>query len=187
MADVTVGLYVRLEARRTRPRKLPSSSRARSRWPRTNRIRRPGSPSKMGPSTFGIFDVFPSDDGRQAHLNGPIAAALMEQAPTSCSQSHRRSTRSTCSPRSCPAEHDGQPPSPGRGCTTRSTDAPSWLVTRSLPPPRSARTIVIGMAVASPFSSKRKLPRMPPAHARAQQLLRHRGARPVRGGRSRRA
>ncbi|HLJ88684.1 MAG TPA: antibiotic biosynthesis monooxygenase [Candidatus Angelobacter sp.] len=32
-------------------------------------------------STFGIFDTFPSDAGRQAHLNGPIAAALMAKAP----------------------------------------------------------------------------------------------------------
>jgi quinol monooxygenase YgiN len=31
-------------------------------------------------STFGIFDVFPSEDGRQAHLNGPIASALMAKA-----------------------------------------------------------------------------------------------------------
>ena len=35
---------------------------------------------KMGPSTFGIFDVFPGEDGRKAHLNGPIAAALMANA-----------------------------------------------------------------------------------------------------------
>ena len=35
---------------------------------------------KIGPSTFGIFDVFPDESGRQAHLNGPIAAALMENA-----------------------------------------------------------------------------------------------------------
>jgi quinol monooxygenase YgiN len=35
---------------------------------------------KIDESTFGIFDVFPSDDGRQAHLNGPIAAALMAKA-----------------------------------------------------------------------------------------------------------
>jgi quinol monooxygenase YgiN len=34
----------------------------------------------MGDSTFGIFDVFPDGDARQAHLNGPIAAALMEKA-----------------------------------------------------------------------------------------------------------
>ena len=35
---------------------------------------------QMGPSTFGVFDVFPDDAGRQAHLDGPIAAALMEKA-----------------------------------------------------------------------------------------------------------
>jgi len=35
---------------------------------------------QLGPSTFGIFDVFPDDAGRQAHLSGPIAAALMEKA-----------------------------------------------------------------------------------------------------------
>jgi quinol monooxygenase YgiN len=35
---------------------------------------------RMGPSTFGIFDAFPDDSGRQAHLNGPIAEALVAQA-----------------------------------------------------------------------------------------------------------
>ena len=35
---------------------------------------------RFGPSTFGIFDVFPDDSGRQTHLSGPIAAALMERA-----------------------------------------------------------------------------------------------------------
>ncbi len=35
---------------------------------------------QLGPSTFGIFDVFPDDSGRQAHLSGPIAAALMAKA-----------------------------------------------------------------------------------------------------------
>lgn len=35
---------------------------------------------RMGPSTFGIFDVFPDDSGRQAHLSGRVAAALMGQA-----------------------------------------------------------------------------------------------------------
>jgi quinol monooxygenase YgiN len=31
-------------------------------------------------SHFGIVDFFPHDEGRQAHLGGPIAAALMERA-----------------------------------------------------------------------------------------------------------
>jgi len=35
---------------------------------------------RLGPSTFGIFDVFPDDAGRQAHLDGPIAQALMAKA-----------------------------------------------------------------------------------------------------------
>jgi quinol monooxygenase YgiN len=36
---------------------------------------------KMGPSTFGIFDTFPDEAGRQAHLSGKVAAALMAKAP----------------------------------------------------------------------------------------------------------
>ena len=35
---------------------------------------------KMGPSTFGIFDAFPDEAGRNAHLNGAVAAALMAKA-----------------------------------------------------------------------------------------------------------
>jgi quinol monooxygenase YgiN len=35
---------------------------------------------RIGPSTFGIFDTFEKQDGRQAHLNGPIAAALVARA-----------------------------------------------------------------------------------------------------------
>ena len=35
---------------------------------------------RMGPSTFGIFDVFPDESGREAHLAGPIATALMQRA-----------------------------------------------------------------------------------------------------------
>ena len=36
---------------------------------------------RLGPSTFGIFDAFPDETGRQAHLNGRVAAALMAKAP----------------------------------------------------------------------------------------------------------
>jgi quinol monooxygenase YgiN len=35
---------------------------------------------QMGPSTFGIFDAFPDEAGRNAHLNGQVAAALMAKA-----------------------------------------------------------------------------------------------------------
>ncbi len=35
---------------------------------------------KIDDVTYGIFDVFPGHEGRQAHLDGPIAAALMAKA-----------------------------------------------------------------------------------------------------------
>jgi quinol monooxygenase YgiN len=35
---------------------------------------------RLGPTTFGIFDAFPDEAGRQAHLSGKVAAALMAQA-----------------------------------------------------------------------------------------------------------
>jgi quinol monooxygenase YgiN len=36
---------------------------------------------RLGPATFAIFDAFHDESGRQKHLNGPIAKALMSQAP----------------------------------------------------------------------------------------------------------
>ena len=35
---------------------------------------------RLGPSTFGIFDAFPDEAGRQAHPSGKVAAAMMEKA-----------------------------------------------------------------------------------------------------------
>jgi quinol monooxygenase YgiN len=36
---------------------------------------------KLSDTTYGIFDTFAGEDGRQAHLNGPIAAALGQAGP----------------------------------------------------------------------------------------------------------
>ncbi|AYL98849.1 putative quinol monooxygenase [Mucilaginibacter celer] len=36
---------------------------------------------QIGPSTFGIFDTFETEAGRDAHLGGEIAKALMAKAP----------------------------------------------------------------------------------------------------------
>lgn len=41
---------------------------------------------RLGPSTFGIFDAFPDESGRQAHLSGRVAAALMAKASELFSQ-----------------------------------------------------------------------------------------------------
>jgi quinol monooxygenase YgiN len=36
---------------------------------------------RIGPSKYGIFDTFPDERGRVAHLTGPIAKALVARAP----------------------------------------------------------------------------------------------------------
>ncbi len=36
--------------------------------------------ARTSPTTFWIFDTFRSEQGRQAHVNGQIAAALMSKA-----------------------------------------------------------------------------------------------------------
>jgi len=36
---------------------------------------------RLSPTTFGVFDAFHDEAGRQAHLSGPIAKALMAKAP----------------------------------------------------------------------------------------------------------
>lgn len=36
---------------------------------------------RLGPGNFAIFDAFPDEAGRQAHLSGQVAAALMAKAP----------------------------------------------------------------------------------------------------------
>jgi quinol monooxygenase YgiN len=44
---------------------------------------------KMGPSTFGIFDAFGDESGRNAHLTGQIAATLMAKAGELLSEAPR--------------------------------------------------------------------------------------------------
>jgi hypothetical protein len=41
---------------------------------------------QLGPPTFGIFDAFSDEAGRQAHLNGRIAQALRANAPNLLAQ-----------------------------------------------------------------------------------------------------
>jgi quinol monooxygenase YgiN len=36
---------------------------------------------KLGPATYGIFDTFAAESGREAHLAGKVAAALIQKAP----------------------------------------------------------------------------------------------------------
>ena len=43
---------------------------------------------RLGPSTFGIFDTFPDEAGRKAHLAGQVAAALGTHADLWASPPH---------------------------------------------------------------------------------------------------
>ena len=77
---VTVGLFARLEAR-------PGKENDVASFLEGGLAVVQGEPEtitwyaiRLGPSTFGIFDTFPDDSGRQAHLAGQVAAALMEKA-----------------------------------------------------------------------------------------------------------
>jgi quinol monooxygenase YgiN len=36
---------------------------------------------RMSPSSFGVFDTFNDEAGRQKHLNGPIGQALVAKTP----------------------------------------------------------------------------------------------------------
>ncbi len=36
---------------------------------------------RLSPTTFGVFDAFHDEKGRQRHLSGPIAQALVANAP----------------------------------------------------------------------------------------------------------
>jgi quinol monooxygenase YgiN len=77
---VKVGLLVRLKAKPGKEAQVESFLRSGLPLAEAEPATTAWFAIKMGPSTFGIFDVFPDDAGRQAHLTGPIAAALMAQA-----------------------------------------------------------------------------------------------------------
>ena len=77
---VKVGLFVRLEAAPGREEDLATFLR--------NGLdlvqQEPGTTVwyalQLGPSTFGIFDAFEDEDGREAHLSGAVAQGLGENA-----------------------------------------------------------------------------------------------------------
>jgi quinol monooxygenase YgiN len=84
--QVKVGLWVRLEAK-------PGKEQAVADFLNSGLALVQQEPAtvawfavKLGPSSFAIFDVFPGDAGRQAHLTGAVAAALMSKAGELLSQ-----------------------------------------------------------------------------------------------------
>lgn len=76
----TVGLLVRLEAKPGKEQAVADFLKAGLPLAQDEPATTTWYGIQIGPSTFGIFDTFPDDAGREAHLNGPIAAALMANA-----------------------------------------------------------------------------------------------------------
>ncbi len=73
---VNVGLQVRLEAKPGKEMELEEFLRAQLPYA----LGEPGTTAwfaiKLDAKTFGIFDAFPDENGRHAHLEGEIAKAL---------------------------------------------------------------------------------------------------------------
>jgi quinol monooxygenase YgiN len=77
---VTVGLWVMLEAKPGKEAEVAQFLKSAAPLAEAEPETSAWFALQIGPSTFGIFDVFPDDKGRQAHLTGPIAKALMAKA-----------------------------------------------------------------------------------------------------------
>jgi quinol monooxygenase YgiN len=77
---VTVGLLVRLEAKSGKESDVEQFLRGGLTLVEAEPATTVWFGIRLGPSTFGIFDAFPDEGGRSAHLSGRVAAALGEKA-----------------------------------------------------------------------------------------------------------
>ncbi len=77
---VKVALWVRLEAKPGKEADVESFLRGGLSLVQAEPATTAWFGLRLGPSTFGIFDAFPDEAGRNAHLSGRVAAALMAKA-----------------------------------------------------------------------------------------------------------
>ena len=77
---VTVALLVRLEAKPGKEKDVENFLRAGLPLVEAEPQTTAWFGIRLGPSTFGIFDAFPNEAGRAAHLSGQVAAALGQKA-----------------------------------------------------------------------------------------------------------
>ncbi|MEP6921319.1 MAG: antibiotic biosynthesis monooxygenase [bacterium] len=83
---VKVALFVRLEAKPGKEAEVESFLRSGLPLVEAEPATIAWFGIRLGPSTFGIFDAFPDEAGRQAHLAGRVAEALMAKASELFSQ-----------------------------------------------------------------------------------------------------
>ena len=79
---VTKGLLVRLEAKAGKEADVEAFLKSALPLVEQEPATKAWFAIKFSPTEYGIFDVFPDDAGRDAHLAGPIAKALMANAET---------------------------------------------------------------------------------------------------------
>lgn len=77
---VSLGLFVRLEAKPGKENEVATFLTQALEMANQETTTRLWFSLRLGPSTFGVFDAFSDESGRQTHLNGPIAKALMANA-----------------------------------------------------------------------------------------------------------
>jgi quinol monooxygenase YgiN len=77
---ITAGLYVRLEAKPGKEEELAAFLMQGLELANQETTTPLWFALRLGGGSFAIFDAFADEAGRRAHLNGPIAKALMAQA-----------------------------------------------------------------------------------------------------------
>ena len=78
---VKVGLFVKLEAKKGKEADLAAFLEKGLELANAETYTPIWFALKFGPSTFAVFDAFADEEGRQSHLAGEIAKALMAHAP----------------------------------------------------------------------------------------------------------
>jgi quinol monooxygenase YgiN len=79
---LTVGLFARLEAKPGKEEEVAAFLEQGLQLANRETTTPLWFALRLGPATFAIFDAFRDEAGRKAHLEGPIARALMAQAST---------------------------------------------------------------------------------------------------------
>ena len=77
---VKVGLFVRLEAKPGKEADVAAFLKSGLALVEAEPLTVTWYALQLGKSTFGIFDSFAGEEGRNAHLSGQVAAALMANA-----------------------------------------------------------------------------------------------------------
>jgi len=81
MEMISLGLFVRLEAKPGKEKEVSAFLKQSLQMANQEQTTELWFGLRLGPSTFGVFDAFADETGRQTHLNGPIAKALFASAP----------------------------------------------------------------------------------------------------------